>query len=76
MGDVIGDLNAKRGKTEEIKDRANMKVIEAKVPLKEMFGYATNLRSMTEGRGSFTMEFDHYEEVPATILSQIIGASA
>jgi len=76
MGDVIGDLNAKRGKTEEIKDRANMKVIEAKVPLKEMFGYATNLRSMTEGRGSFTMEFDHYEEVPTTILSQIIGASA
>ncbi|MGE4554649.1 MAG: elongation factor G [Candidatus Paceibacterota bacterium] len=73
MGDVIGDLNSKRGKIEEIKDRMMMKVIDAKVPLKEMFGYATKLRSLTEGRGSFTMEFDHYAPVPEQIAQQIIG---
>jgi elongation factor G len=74
MGDVIGDLNSKRGKIEEIKDRMMMKVIDAKVPLKEMFGYATKLRSLTEGRGSFTMEFDHYAPVPDQIAQQIIGS--
>jgi len=73
MGDVIGDLNSKRGKIEEIKDRMMMKVIDAKVPLKEMFGYATKLRSLTEGRGSFTMEFDHYAPIPDQIAQQIIG---
>ncbi len=72
FGDVIGDLSARRGKIEETKDRLQMKVIDAKVPLSEMFGYATALRSLTEGRGTFTMEFDHYDEVPANIAQEII----
>ena len=72
FGDTIGDLSARRGKVEETKDRLNLKVIDAKIPLAEMFGYATTLRSLTEGRGNFTMEFDHYEEVPANIAQEII----
>ena len=72
LGDVTGDLNAKRGRIESIVDRLNVKVIDAKVPLAEMFGYATKLRSMTQGRGTFTMEFDHYEDVPQNIMQQII----
>ena len=72
FGDTIGDLSARRGRIEETKDRLNLKVISAKVPLAEMFGYATSLRSLTEGRGTFTMEFDHYEEVPANIAQEII----
>ena len=65
-------MNSKRGKIEAINDRANIKVIDSKVPLSEMFGYATNLRSITQGRGSFTMEFDHYEEVPQSVAQLII----
>jgi len=72
LGDVTGDLNAKRGRIESIVDRLNIKVIDAKVPLAEMFGYATKLRSMTQGRGTFTMEFDRYEEVPNNIAQMII----
>ncbi|MBI2577386.1 MAG: elongation factor G [Candidatus Wildermuthbacteria bacterium] len=72
LGDVIGDLSARRGKIEETEDRLNMKIIRAKVPLSEMFGYATNLRSLTEGRGTFTMEFDAYEEVPSSIAQEIV----
>ncbi len=72
MGDVTGDLNSKRGRIEEMGDRMNIKVITAKVPLAEMFGYVTNLRSMSEGRASYTMEFSHYEEVPAHVAQQII----
>jgi len=72
FGDIIGDLASRRGKIEETKDRLNMKVIDAKVPLAEMFGYATNLRSLTEGRGTFTMEFDHYAQVPANVAQEII----
>jgi len=72
FGDTIGDLSARRGKIEETSDRLNMKVIDAKVPLSEMFGYATSLRSMTEGRGTFVMEFDNYEEVPANVAQEII----
>ena len=72
LGDVTGDLNAKRGRIESIVDRLNVKVIDAKVPLAEMFGYATKLRSMTQGRGTFTMEFDRYEEVPNNIAQMII----
>jgi elongation factor G len=72
MGDTVGDLNAKRGRIEGITDRLNVKVIDAKVPLSEMFGYATKLRSMTQGRGSFTMEFDNYEEVPQNIAQMIV----
>jgi elongation factor G len=72
FGDIIGDLSARRGKIEETKDRLNMKVIDAKAPLAEMFGYATTMRSLTEGRGNFTMEFDHYAEVPSNVAQEII----
>jgi elongation factor G len=72
FGDVIGDLSSRRGKIEEAKDRLQTKVIDAKVSLAEMFGYATSLRSLTEGRGTFTMEFNHYEEVPQSIAQEII----
>jgi len=72
FGDIIGDLNARRGKIEETKDRLNLKVIDAKVPLSEMFGYATDLRSLTEGRGTFTMEFSRYEKTPRNIAEEII----
>ncbi len=72
LGDAIGDLSSRRGRIEETKDRLNLKVIDAKVPLAEMFGYATGLRSLTEGRGTFTMEFDCYQEVPQNIAQEII----
>ena len=72
FGDAISDLSAKRGKIEETKDRMNLKVISAQVPLAEMFGYATSLRSLTEGRGTFTMEFDHYDQVPDNVAQEII----
>ena len=72
FGDVIGDISGRRGKIEETEDRMNMKVIDAKVPLSEMFGYATALRSFSEGRGTFTMEFSSYEEAPTNITQDII----
>jgi len=72
FGDVIGDLSARRGRIEETKDRLQMKVVDAKIPLAEMFGYATSLRSLTEGRGTFTMEFERYEEVSGNIAQEII----
>ena len=76
MGDVIGDISSKRGHVESMEDRgegaARVKVINAQVPLSEMFGYATSLRSMTQGRASFTMEFDHYAEIPGNITQQIV----
>jgi elongation factor G len=76
MGDVIGDLNSKRGRIEKMEDRSGAKVIDALVPLAEMFGYTTTLRSMTQGRGSNTMQFDHYEEVPRNVAEEIIGKRA
>ncbi len=72
MGDVIGDLNAKRGQIEKLEDRGNLKVIRATVPLASMFGYTTNLRSMSQGRASSTMEFSHYAEVPNNVAKEII----
>ncbi|MEA3421905.1 MAG: elongation factor G, partial [Acidobacteriota bacterium] len=72
FGDIVGDLNSRRGRIKESFDRAKMKVVEAFVPLSEMFGYATSLRSMTHGRGGFTMEFNTYEQVPASITQQIM----
>ncbi len=72
MGEVTGNVNSKRGRIESMGDRPGLKVIDAKIPLSEMFGYATELRSMSQGRGSFTMEFDHYEPAPANIAQQII----
>ena len=72
LGEITGDLNSRRGRIESIDDRPNIKVINAKVPLSEMFGYATELRSMTQGRGSFTMEFEGYEIAPKNIEQEII----
>lgn len=72
LGDVIGDLSSRRARIEETKTIAQIKAVDAKVPLAEMFGYATTLRSLTQGRGNFTMEFDHYEEVPKNIEQEII----
>ncbi len=73
MGDVIGDLNSRRGRIEGMELRGTSQIIKAMVPLSEMFGYATELRSRTQGRGSFTMHFGRYEEVPATISEEIIS---
>jgi len=70
-GDVTGDINSKRGRIESMEDRSNTKVVDARVPLSEMFGYATKLRSMTQGRGSFTMEFANYEPAPKSIVELI-----
>jgi elongation factor G len=72
MGDVIGDLNARRGRMEGMEPRAGTQVIHAYVPLAEMFGYATDLRSRTQGRGTYMMQYDHYEEVPQNIATGII----
>ena len=73
MGDITGNLSGKRGAIESMEDRGLNKVVNAKVPLSEMFGYTTTLRSMTEGRGSMTMEFDHYEVVPSNVAQEIIA---
>lgn len=73
MGDVIGDLNSKRGQVEEMADRGQVKFITAKVPLANMFGYSTSLRSMTQGRASYSMEFSHYAEVPNNVAEEIMG---
>ncbi|MBI2644124.1 MAG: elongation factor G [Candidatus Wildermuthbacteria bacterium] len=75
FGDVIADLSSKQGRILETEDRLNMKVIDARVPLANMFGYATALRSLTEGRGTFTMEFDTYEEVPANIAKEVVAGT-
>ena len=72
MGDVIGDLNSRRGRIEGMEARANAQSIRAFVPLSEMFGYATDMRSKTQGRGNYSMEFDHYEGVPQGISEAII----
>ncbi len=72
MGDVQGDLNRRRGMLEGIDERAGSQVIKAKVPLSEMFGYVTSLRTITSGRASSTMEFDHYEEVPRSMAEEVI----
>ncbi|MDD4931020.1 MAG: elongation factor G [Candidatus Colwellbacteria bacterium] len=73
MGDATGDVSSKRGKIESIDDRANVKIVNATVPLSEMFGYATKLRSMTQGRGSFTMEFGYYEPAPRNLEEAIVS---
>jgi elongation factor G len=73
MGDITGSLNSKRGQIEGMEERGLARAIKAKVPLSEMFGYTTALRSMTEGRASFTMEFDHYEVVPPNVAATIIA---
>ncbi|UPT77674.1 elongation factor G [Sulfurovum sp. XGS-02] len=72
MGDVIGDVAKRRGNVSGMDDRAGNKIVNAFVPLSEMFGYSTDLRSMTQGRATYAMEFDHYEEVPANVAKEII----
>ncbi|HBK34838.1 MAG: Elongation factor G [Candidatus Uhrbacteria bacterium GW2011_GWE2_40_58] len=72
MGTVVGDVNAKRGQIQEMADRTSSKFITAFVPLAEMFGYATQLRSMTQGRASYSMQFDHYEAVPSNVAKEVI----
>jgi len=72
MGDVMGDLNSKRAQINEMRDRGQMKVIDAEVPLSEMFGYATTVRSMTQGRASYSMEFLKYSEVPRNVAAEIV----
>jgi elongation factor G len=76
MGDVIGDLNARRGRVLGMDGAGNTKVIRAQVPMSEVLRYASNLRSMTGGRGNFTMEFSHYEEVPPHLAERIIAEAA
>jgi len=71
MGDVIGDLNRRRGQVNNMGDRAGNKIVDAFVPLSEMFGYSTDLRSATQGRATYAMEFDHYEEVPKNVSEEI-----
>ena len=73
MGDVIGDLNARRGQVSGMTDRNNAKIINAHVPLSAMFGYATDLRSKTQGRASYSMEFEKYEQVPTNIATQVVS---
>lgn len=73
MGDVMGDLNSRRGRIEGMEARGGSQVIKAKVPLAEMFGYSTTLRSKTQGRGSYSMEISHYEEVPKSVAEEIIS---
>jgi elongation factor G len=71
MGDVIGDLSSRRGKVEGMEQRGNSHVVRALVPLAEMFGYATDLRSRTQGRATYTMQFDSYQKVPESIAQEI-----
>jgi elongation factor G len=72
LGDVMGDVNSRRGRIEGFSDRLGIKVVDAYVPLSEMFGYATTLRSLTQGRASYSMEFHHYEKVPNNIAEKIV----
>jgi elongation factor G len=73
FGDVLGDLSSRRGKIEQSSRRANAQIVTATVPLSEMFGYATDLRSRTQGRATYTMQFSHYEKVPKAIADKITG---
>ena len=75
MGDIVGDLNRRRGQVSDMSDRAGSKVVKATVPLSEMFGYVTSLRTMSSGRATSTMEFSHYEETPTSIAEAVIAAA-
>jgi elongation factor G len=74
LGDVMGDLNSRRGRIENLEPRGNAQVIKARVPLAAMFGYATDLRSTTQGRATFTMQFERYEEVPQSLASELVDS--
>ena len=71
MGDVIGDLNSRRGQVQEMSTRGNANVIDAMVPLANMFGYVNNLRSLSQGRANYSMQFDHYEQVPSNVAEEV-----
>jgi elongation factor G len=75
MGDIVGDLNRRRGQVNSMDDRAGSKVVKANVPLSEMFGYVTSLRTLSSGRATSTMEFSHYEQTPQNISSEVIAAA-
>ena len=75
MGDIVGDLNRRRGQVNSMDDRAGSKVVKANVPLSEMFGYVTSLRTLSSGRATSTMEFSHYEETPQSISAEVIAAT-
>ncbi|NSW76712.1 MAG: elongation factor G, partial [Candidatus Atribacteria bacterium] len=72
LGDVIGDLNARRGKVEGMEAKGDIQIVNAKVPLASLFGYATALRSLTQGRANYTMQFSHYQEVPSSLMKEIV----
>ena len=76
MGDVIGSLNAKRGQVQGMEDIGGGKMVKALVPLAEMFGYSTELRSSTQGRGNYSMFFERYEQVPKNVQDKVIAAKA
>jgi elongation factor G len=76
MGDVMGDLNRRRGIVQGMEDSPSGKIVTAHVPLSEMFGYATDLRSQTQGRATYTMEFDHYAEAPSSVTEEIVKKTA
>ena len=76
MGDVMGDLNRRRGIIQGMDELASGKVVRAEVPLSEMFGYSTTLRSMSQGRATYTMEFKHYAEAPKTVAEAVINKKA
>ena len=73
LGDVMGNISSRRGRVEGTEIRGTDQIIHAYVPLSEMFGYTTDLRSRTQGRGMFTMQFDHYEEVPKSVAEKVVG---
>ena len=75
MGDIMGNLNGRRGKVQGMEQKGNMRIIKAQVPLAEMLDFEPTLTSITGGRGSFVMEFSHYEEVPAHLQSKVIAES-
>jgi elongation factor G len=74
MGDVIGDLNSRRGQIESMSDRTGVKVVKALVPLSEMFGYVGDLRSKTQGRANYSMQFHSYQDVPNNISEEIVAS--
>ena len=76
MGEIIGDITSRRGRIQSMEGRGNAQVIACRVPLSEMFGYATDLRSMSQGRAEFTMQFDRYEEVPQSIAAELVSSES
>jgi elongation factor G len=73
MGDVIGDLNSRRGRVGGMEQRGNSQIVRAQVPLSEMFGYSTDLRSRTQGRANYVMQFDSYQQTPASVQEEIVA---